>query len=73
MFSAKLHNTVFSSFRDICRKPFHKISEQTVCVLNSLDADYDYTLVNCKCSINNNKMVYSKHGKAAMVVSKDCN
>ncbi len=29
MFSAKLHNTVFSSFRDICRKPFHKISERT--------------------------------------------
>ncbi len=30
MLSAKLHNTALSNFRDICQKPFHKISEQTV-------------------------------------------
>ena len=31
--SAKLPNTVLISFRDICRKPFHKISERTVAIL----------------------------------------
>ncbi len=33
-----LCNTVFSSFRDIGQKPFHKISERTVSVITDVNA-----------------------------------